>query len=325
MDELEKSYLNKDLYKLSESDFCKSIENDFTNDSFMDQLEWALILSNSKFTDERIGNAIKSITKNSFDKSFLIAGSGNNICRDEIFFSMPFSDLQANPSLFPYLNIRNMTIHKTITFQKVKELRPEEKRNIYHKKRYVFEVSYAYYNKIKDSFYTNAQGWEVGDDFFKFNIYNKKPNEHMPLPTPISLKPGYVVDKSYIPEAEVISEYIKNITFAYNIALTMFYEWSVYLKNDSGIGIIIPIDPLLLPEIYKTSIMKFENPKKMLHFVKDHYRRKTTKDFDYSIYVSKYLRGEYKFKYMDSYAEIIPPKYDLNRIKTKKKFINTID
>jgi hypothetical protein len=61
----------------------------------------------------------------------------------------------------------------------------------------------------------------------------------------------------------------------------------------------------------------------MLHFVREHYRRKIANtNEDYSIFVNKYLRGEHKFDYRNFYAEIIPPKYDLLRAKTKKKFID---
>ena len=112
---------------------------------------------------------------------------------------------------------------------------------------------------------------------------------------------------------------------SYQVALSLYYEWSIYIKEYDNIGLVIPINPEILSEIYKTSLLEFENKKRMIHFVKDHYRRKKADvNQDYSVFIQKYLRGENKFNYKGFKAEIIPPKYDLNRVKTRKTFIDTL-
>ena len=147
------------------------------------------------------------------------------------------------------------------------------------------------------------------------------------IPTPIPLIPGYVFPENAIKflRKEEILDYCTLIAFSYQVAMSMYYEWNIYIKEYDNIGITIPIEPSILSEVYKTSMLKFEDKKRMIHFVKDHYRRKVANpNEDYSVYVQKYLRGENKFNYKGFIAEIIPPKYDLNRIKTKKKFVDPL-
>jgi len=152
---------------------------------------------------------------------------------------------------------------------------------------------------------------------------------------PICLAPGCMYNDSIIQNEHNKSDYGRwswewndamiKIAFAYQIAMTMYYEWTIYIREYENIGFIIPIEPSILSEIYKTSMVKFDSKRRMLHFVKDHYRRRRAEvNEDYSVYVHRYLRGENKFDYRSFYAEIIPPRYDLNRVKTRKKFIDTM-
>lgn len=317
MDNSEKSYLNKDLF-CEKSDIEQSIKNDFIGSDFVEQLEWAMLLIQSNFKQIRFAEYLPPVTRNHFDKAYLMTSGLNET---QGFFA-PLSDLQANPEMFPNLNIKYLLIDDTITLGKYKELPPEEKRNLRVKRKYAYERSIAFYKKDTESFYGVKEGYEVNPLFFK-------PLDEITdtgyLPNPISLHPNYRLPENairYMP-VELIAELIKGLAMSYQIAFSMYYEWSIYIKEYDNVGFVIPIEPEMLSEIYKTSLLNFSNKKSMLHFVKDHYRRKVAKENeDYSIYVQKYLRGEHKFNYRGFHAEIIPPKYDLGRVKTKKKFIN---
>jgi hypothetical protein len=321
MEDIEKTYLNKDLIGSRES-FYDAVTNDFIGSDFADQLEWAMLITQSKFNQIRFADYMPTVTRNHFDKAYLMTASLNE---NQKFFNI-LGSFQANPEIFPNLNIKTMTIGETISLSKVKEIPYAERRNLIVKKRYAFERSVAFYNKKTEAFYGKKEGYEVDPSFFNFFLKEKKSVQD--LPNPISLHPGY-----YIPQNSIIKldndeivDIIKNIAMSYQVAFSNYYEWSIYIKEYDNIGLIIPIEPGMLSEIYKTSLLKFDCKKSMIHFVRDHYRRKPmVKNDDYSVYVKKYLRGEHKFNYNGFSAEIIPPKYELNRIATKKKFINPFE
>jgi len=317
----EKTYINKDLYNESEQSFYNNVNNDFIGDDFIEQLEWSMLIIQNNFKQIRLAPYIPDVTASHFDKAFLMS-SGLN---DNIKFLTPFSDSQVTPDIFPMINIKFMTILDTISLAKIKEMDIRQKSQLGVKNKYSYEYSMAFYRKDTESFYATKEGYGVNKSFFNLGNIDKITKND--IPNPISLHPNYRVPDNaflYLPNEQIV-QIIKHISMAYQVAMTMYYEWTVYIKEYDNIGFTIPIEPGLLSEIYKTSILNFDDKKRMLHFVRDHYRRKPKSDNnDYSIYVSKYLRGEYKFNYRGFYAEIIPPKYDLNRVKTKKKFINTL-
>lgn len=321
----EKSFLNKELYREYYEKFEKNITNDFIGDNFIENLEWAMILIKNKFKQIRIAEYLPEITRNHFDKSFLIADSISEM-NNKIKFLNPASGYNATPEMFPALNIKWLNITKTITFKKIKEIEAKEKFKLSIKNKYAYEISNAFYKKDTESFYGIKNGYGVNNGLFEIGNDGKK-LELNDLPVPISLHPGYSVPNNaikYLDNDEIV-DIIKSILIAYQIAMTMYYEWCIYIKEHDNIGLIIPIEPSILSEIYKTSILNFEDKKRMLHFVCEHYRRKIANpNEDYYIFVHKYLRGDYKFNYRNFYTEIIPPKYDLDRIKTRKKFIDSI-
>lgn len=325
MDEI-KTYINADLARETYSDFCKSIENDFINDDIVSQIEWLLMITQGKWKQAKYNESIKEVKVTDFDKSFLISA---NFGVDERFLP-PLGEYQVTPSMFPYLNLRIASISDTIQFHKIKELRPDEKRNIIHSRKHVYDISFSFYKKTTESFYSINQGFEVNPNFFSDFDKRKEQNKLSLnwLPNPVPLKKGYYYpDKSLLYlDNELILTFIRQLIMAYQVALTYYYEWTIYVKEYDNIGLVIPINSCILKELYSTSLLKFQNRKSMLHFVRDYYRRKVADDnHDYSIYVNRYLRGENKFDYNGFTAEIIPPKYDLNRVKTKKQFINHLD
>jgi hypothetical protein len=316
----EKELINKELFNISEQDFEKQITNDFVGTDFIEQLEWAMLLIQSRFKQIKFAEYIPPVSANHYDRSYLMSANLD----DNLKYLAPFSDFQANPKMFPNINIKSLLIGDSIQLTKIKELQLQEKRHLHPKYKHVYEISTSFYKKDTDSFYGIRHGYEINDGFFDIRTDNTT-LETSKIPNPISLHPNYAVPKDswkYLTANEIV-DIMKTIAISYQIAMSMYYEWSIYLKERDNIGLIIPIEPAILSEVYKTSMLRFEDKKRMLHFVRDHYRRKRVDIHeDYSIYVNKYLRGEHKFDYRGFYAEIIPPKYDLNRVKTRKKFID---
>ena len=337
--ELIKSYINKDIVDQTEDQFYDSCYNDFINDDFISELEWAMIITQGRMKQTHFMEGHPHITINHFDKCHLWGRSENELIDAKKYnFLQPFGKYQANPEIFPYVNFKVLMINEEyISLQKIRELTPEQKRGIIHSKTYkhIYEASTAIWDKYKESFYGDIEGYAVNPRFFKLEELaedERKQKIWKNLFYPVSLVkgsfiPDSVMDAYVTRNTDWYNEWIlnmwKTISMAYQVALTDYYNWMIYIKEYDNIGFIIPIDPIILSEIYKTSMMKFENRKAMLHFVKEHFRRKR-KDIndDYTVFVNKYLRGENKFNYRGFCAEIIPPKYDLNRVKTKKKFID---
>jgi hypothetical protein len=322
----EQEYKNKDLIQPKEA-FEKSVSNDIIGDDFADQLEWSMMILQDNFNQIKFGNHLAPIKRGHFDKAYLM----HDDFHDNLQFLAPMvKGLQASPEIFPNLNMRTLNIGETITLRRFREYTPQKKRGLDCKKhKHVIEHSYAFYKKDTEAFYGGREGYAINPSFFKMgdNNQDKKINIKA-LPKLISLHPNYSIPENafLMRDPEMIAEFIGSLLMNYQVAMSMYYEWSIYIKEYDNIGLIIPINPSLLSEIYKTSIMKFDSKKKMVHFVKDHYRRKVAKEGeDYSVYVNRYLRGENKFDYKGFYAEIIPPQYDLNRAKTRKKFINPLN
>lgn len=320
--EEEKDFLNKDLAQPKEK-FYSKISNDFIGNDFEEQLEWGLLLVQNKFKQMRFANYMKPVYANHFDKAFLITATLNE---KQQFFA-PFTSLQVTPDIIPNMNIKIMNIGETISLQKYREIPSIERRSLKVRRKHAFELSYAFYKKDTDSFYAKQEGFELNPSFFnlKFGGEQKGNFSIHDLPNPISLDPNYVVPENGIKylDAETIAQTVRGIAMAYNIALSMYYEWCIYIKDNNSIGFTIPIEPLILSDIFKTSMLKFENKKRMIHFVREHYRRKVANpNEDYSVFIQRYLRGEHKFTHNGFTTEIIPPRYDLNRVNSKKKFIN---
>jgi hypothetical protein len=377
----EKEYLNKNLISGTDEQFFNSFKNDWIGDDFVEQLEWAMLMTRtSNFQSIKAGNHLIPTTRNSFDKAFLMTGS----LKDNLQFIKPLSGYQANPEMFPLLNMKVMGIGDQINLIKLKELTISDKSLLKVKNKYAFELTEAIYRKQDEEFYCTKHGYSFKHKFFdndmsawenlkeRFDALNEKycignpdkfkkkypeaipagkgwtlPEEHPDMiyyrnehkaikdaianfehidPHPFSLVPGYeVILNGWHEDRELIYEIFRKVAMIYQVALTMYYEWSIYIKEEGNIGFVIPVDPYILKDMYHTSMLKFDSGKRMLHFVRDHYRRKQADgNADYSIYIQKYLRGEHNFSYNGFSVSIIPPRYDLNRAKTRKQFIDPI-
>jgi hypothetical protein len=319
------SLLNKDL-ALSEAQFTDAVTNDFVGGNFTDHLEWAMLMVQQNFDQMRLAEYLPAVTRHHFDKAYLITG-GNDDLNNNMKFFRPFTDLQATPEIFPGLNIKIMTIDETIQLNKVKQLDLRTKQILRSKLHYAYEISSAFYNKKTEAFYGFKNGYEFNKGFF--SIGKKADNagklSFAEIPNPISLHPNYTVPPNAVTllSKDQIIQVMRLIAMSYQVAMSMYYEWSVYIKEYDNIGLIVPIEPQILSELYKTSLIKFESKKQMVHFVKEHYRRKAgVPGEEYTVFVNRYLRGEHRFNYRGFYAEVIPPKYDLIRARTRKKFID---
>lgn len=304
--------INKDLYGLSESEFANSLNTNFIPDDFDGKLEWALLLLQEKFAPARLTPYLPDVNASTFNNAFLLIN-------DDIKFLNPFLAESAGPNIFKEINIKSMTIGKDgIQLQKLKELNLEEKRHVSFKNRnkYIYKHDLAYYKSDTEKFYSLSSGYTCGDD-----VFNKPYKEITQLNfiNPIELNGNYKLNGKT--DVNELAEIYLSVKMAYSIALSMYYEWTLLLKDNKSIRITIPFNPNILKEMFATSMLKFESRKKFIHFVTDHYRRLPNKsEDDYSVYVKKYLRGENKFNHNGFEAIVQPPQYDLNRIKSNKKF-----
>lgn len=305
--------INKDLYYQNQEEFAKSLDAEFIPDDFEGKLEWALLLLQQRFEPIRLTPYLPNLSQGSFNNAFLMIN-------DSVKFLNPFvDDYGATPNIFKNINIKTMSIGKDgIQLNKVRELPVEEKRNVSFRNRnkYVFKFDHAYYKSDTEKFYTHTSGFTAGDKMFGNNLEKADISS---FPIPIALNNLYKMQGSL--DVEQIAEMYKVIKMAYNVALSMYYEWTISLKDNESIRVCIPFNPEILKEMFNTSMLKFNSRKKFIHFVKDHYRRlPNTSNDDYSVYIKKYLRGENKFIHNGFEAIVQPPKYDLNKINTKKKF-----
>ena len=325
-----KFYRNAELANESPEDFKKNVKNSFSTEDFSRQLDLAMYLSKSKFKQVFFNQQNKSITVNTFDKAFLMSSAfDNDFSNMEIY--APLSDMQANPKMFPNINLKFMHIGDTITFQKMKYLSIMDRRGLNVKTHHAYKYTYAFYHNDKDSFYAGEFGIGVNNPLFEVDLENEAKKEIINtslLPTHFCLYPGYEQNfnqKDYWSSQEVVDD-IKRILISYNIMMSMYYEWTIYIKEKDGMGFILPIDSDKIKECFETSIFKFEERKRVIHFVRDHYRKKPKiSSDDLSVYVKRYLRGENKVIYKDFKTEIIPPRYDLNRIRTRKSITNIFE
>jgi hypothetical protein len=316
--------INKELYMKSEQQLGEMFDCSHIGDDFISKLEWMGLMMDRDFKQFNYDESKKLVTKNTFDGAILL--SAGDLARGELFFLLPDAGENGNqstPTMFPSLNIKTATIDDTVQLHKIRELSLKERFAVDRRFKYIIEDSFGVYSNESESWYGLCDGYGLNPSFFEMMKKDHK-IEVSNLPCPVSLTPGYhcmsgrewFLNKDRI---DILQQVIRDILMHYQIALTMYYEWSLYLREGNNPGFVIPVDPDILDEVYHTSIMDFDNKKTMLHFVRDHYRqRPKTKDGDYSVYVHKYLRGEHRFSYRGFYAEMIPSKYELNRVKTKK-------
>lgn len=329
--EKEKTYLNKDLYGQSYDEFCDAVKMPELGDDFIERLEWSLMLLSGKYSDMRIGGAIRSYSLGTFDGAWLIDVEKLGGQDDKLIFFSPLGGLQAGPEIIPNLNIKTLSIGEMAQLQKFRTVELKDRRHIpLSKLKNVTEWRLAHYDTKRESWYGHEQG--LGYNGFMKTTGEEELNAI--LPAYISLQPGYAIrepfyylkdeDGKLTPEARDI---IKGLNMAYQISLTGYYEWFVYIREtDKSLGIKVPILPEASKEVFAMRDIPEGGKRKkaICNFVSQHYRTINASDYNNEareVLVRKHLRGENKFNWRGLQVNIIPSDYDLNRVKTSKKFL----
>jgi hypothetical protein len=293
---------------------------------FIAKLENSLMFLNYKDLNMWHSEAKNKVHLKNFDGSWLIDISLKHKENEGFCFNPFDKELQVTPDIFPNMNIKTLNLSGDIAqMTKHRFLNQKEKRHL-ENYRYLFSQKMAFLDYGKQKWWTDENG-------FGFNKINRTDNSTIMLPMPCSLKPGYIVDKLAVSKIvkqsleDKDSAYIhaiKNFHMALQLSLTYYYEWSCYIcEDDNSLGVRIPIHPSSSKDVFvMRNIPEGTKRKKaIVNFVKDHYR--TITDFrgeEREILIKKHFRGELKFNWRGLKVSIIPSEYDLNRIKTKKKF-----
>lgn len=313
------NYKNVELQKTDLSQFSHpTLRNEF-----IAKLENAIMFLNFESLNMWHNESKKPINLKTFDGSWLVDYSLNHD-EEKGFAFPPFGDLQVTPEMFPDLNIKFLNLSSdVINMFKYKFLTNEEKRGL-DKFKYIISEKVAVLDYSKSRWFTNELGYGLNSETKLADGLKA----YLPIPT--SLSDGHFILKSDI--SKFISEgckssdsfyiqTIKTFNMALNLNMTYYYEWSCYIKeNEKSIGIRIPIHPSSSKDIFS---MRDSNDRKkaIVNFVKDHYR--TITDINGSerdILIQKHFRGDLKFNWRGLEVHITPSQYDLNRIKTTKKF-----
>lgn len=330
MEEKVKDYINADLASLSFEEFSEKFDTvKPDNNNFIDNLEWALLYLNAEKTASPIRyNEMKEslFNLNTFDGAWLI--DVDRVGSDEkngLGFFRPLGTCQATLNMFKDFNVKIFGLgagdKDAMTYlQKFRLMEPKEVRHIKGLPK-VIERRYAVISK-DEKWYT------TGD--YQLNKEIEMNGNIVSVPVPTSINPNYYIRKEDISEHIKSPEYmelVKQYNMAMNVKLTGYYEWFVYIKEDEkSLGVKIPVAPEAAKEVFalRETQEGARRKKAICHFVKEHYRtvKSEYNEEERQTLVKQHLRGETKFNWRGLQVHIIPAEYDLNRIKTKKKFVS---
>jgi hypothetical protein len=327
MDEKVTRYVNQDLaYKTEEQK-----NNEFkvkvpSLDDFIGELEFALMFLNFKDTSmffEETGEhqfhlrtfdgAILK-TNHLLDKNLEVLNPLTNDIRD--FNSQLIENLN-----FKIFDLNAGTDNKQRLFQ-IRKIQPEKLRaNPKLQGQKIFEC--------RESWLNNNEKWYSYGKYYKAYQQQMK-NELLEMLYPTTIKPGYFINDLEAKAFMQTSDYYQDL-MAYYVsisgALSAYYEWFVYIReNENSIGIKVPVNPESTKEIFSLrNVEEGKRKKAICNFVKDHLRILPINNYNEEyrqVLVHQHLRGQNKFIWRGLEVHVIPAQYDLNRIKTSKKFIN---
>jgi hypothetical protein len=183
--------------------------------------------------------------------------------------------------------------------------------------------------EFRESHLNNNEKWYSYGKYYKAFHRNLK-DAKIEMLYPTTLKPGYFINDSEAKNFIKTSDYYKDLISYYmsiSGALSAYYEWFVYIReNENSIGIKVPIKPESTKEIFALrNIEEGKRKKAICHYVREHLRLLPEKNYDEEyrqVLVKEHLRGQSKFNWRGLEVHVIPAQYDLNRIKTSKKFTN---
>lgn len=337
-DEEVKDYVNADLAYLSYKEFCEkfdTVKPDNTN--FIDNLEWALLYLNlnKPASPARYNEMEEDIFHlNTFDGAWLLDVDRLGEASNKMIFLKPFSD-QATLSMFKNFNLKTFRLGSREDLQNEATGNENEKgMTMLQKYRLLDSKEVRHLKGVPKVVERRIAIASKDEKWYTFGNYYvhmelQKNGEHISVPYPTTINKNYYYKPSDIRAYTEKDEYLvllQNFNMFLNLKLTAYYEWFVYIReNDKSLGIKIPIVPESAKEVFALrDTPEGEKRKKAIcHFVKQHYRtvkNEYNEEIRQSL-VKQHLRGETKFNWRGLQVNIIPAEYDLNRIKTRKKYI----
>jgi hypothetical protein len=337
-------YVNKELYDdkgLFESAFhLPNIDGNFT-----EQLEWALMYLSYKDSMRFIDDKTRLFNLKVFDGAWLMNGvklgsEVNDMVLLESTFSKENQEWQATPEMFPDLNIKCFWLKERDDsangLLQWKLIPMKERRHLQNIK---------YLLQYRRGFLTEKEKWYLDESYFSLEpqIPGKLQFLHKYFkyaPKPISWNPNYYyeTEKWYAGHASeggddtptrALIDLIQRINTAFQLKLTSYYEWFVYLReDDNSIGFKIPINPESYKDVFALRELPTgqERRKAICHFVKEHVRkvRTTLPDQEIESIVKKHIRGETKFNWRGLQVNVIPSEYDIKKVNSRNKRYLTV-
>lgn len=297
--------------------------------SFEDAVDWATMylgfksetyLAVSEKLPVKLDFGFRSIK--TFDGAILL-GEGHEVnqydsgynytpIKDEV---VNLSDIDYNLNGGKYFQISeniSQTSERGNLLLKSRVLEPTELKGTPHVGKKVLELSYSRLLENETWFNVRLYFWVLPGKKGEFDKFCILPS----LNTPKRVFGGIDLNDDYIP---VMSQQIK-------MQFANYYQWFVYFKEANSIGFRIPIAPESCKEIFEIrDVSEAGRRKAMLHWVSKHYR--SIKVSEYSdeyrqTIVKKHLRGETKFNWKGFEAHLIPSKYDIAKVGSKKQFFS---
>lgn len=101
------------------------------------------------------------------------------------------------------------------------------------------------------------------------------------------------------------------------------YDWNVAIGCGHGASFMIPVERQSAREVFRLRDIPDGAQRRaaLIHFVTKHWRRKPSQkdDSDPDVLVREHLRGETKFNWNGLRCEIVPPAYDVERLRGEKE------
>lgn len=321
----EKVLFNAETHNLTLEGFDKKFTTPVVSDSFIDQLEWALMFLSMKDTMFSLHDHRPPFHLKTFDGAWLMSAQKLGVDNDNTGVFQAFTDMQAGPSLYKDINLKTMSFQEngTTTLLQHKTIQPDRRRHLPQYFPTVLSQRYGILSK--------DEKWFLGEEAFGLLPKQVDFDEGASsfIPVPVSLNSKFYIRQDDIQrfmQTSDFKEQVKRMHLAYNLKMTEEYEWFVYFReHENAVGFKIPINPSASKEIFALRDAATGSRKKAIcNFVKDHIRKKRVSDLpprEIEVLVKKHFRGETKFNWRGLEVHVIPSEYDRKRVKTNKKFL----
>lgn len=109
---------------------------------------------------------------------------------------------------------------------------------------------------------------------------------------------------------------------ACSVAFSLRYEWLVVIGAEDNASILVPVERMACKELFRLRDIPEGKARRaaLLHFVTQHWKRSRSQApaEDPAVFVREHLRGQTKFTWNGLTCEVIPPKYDVERLAAAK-------